>query len=52
MRHLILLSNWLHRQGKEFLSLANKCLAVMVWQDDFMHFNQPLWGMDDESGGG
>ena len=48
--HLILLGNWLHRQGKEFLALANECLAAMVRQDDFTHFKQPLWGLDDESG--
>ena len=50
MRHLILLSNWLYHQGKEVLALANECLAAMVRQDDFTHFNQPIWGMDDESG--
>ena len=50
MRHLILLGNWLYRQGKPVLALANARLAAMVRQDDFMHFNQPLWGMDDETG--
>ena len=50
MRHLILLGNWLYRQGKPVLALANARLAAMVRQDDFTHFNQPLWGMDDESG--
>ena len=50
MRHLVLLGNWLYRQGKPVLALANACLAAMVQQDDFTHFNQPLWGMDDESG--
>ena len=50
MRHLILLGDWLHRQGKEFLTLANERLAAMVRLDDFTHFNQPLWGMDDGSG--
>ena len=50
MRHLILPSNWLHSQGKEFLSLVNECLAAVVRLDDFTHFSQPLWGMDDESG--
>ena len=50
MRHLILLGNWLYGQGKQILALANERLAAMVRQDDFTHFNQPLWGMDDESG--
>ena len=50
MRHLVLLGNWLYRQGKPVLALANARLAAMVRQDDFTHFNQPLWGMDDESG--
>ena len=50
MRHLILLDNWLHSQGKEFLSLANERLAAMVRLDNFTHINQPLRGMDDESG--
>ena len=37
MRHLILLDNWLHSQGKEFLSLANERLAAMVRLDNFTH---------------
>ena len=40
MRHLILLGDWLHMQGKEFLTLANERLAAMVRLDDFTHFSQ------------
>ena len=33
MRHLILLGNWLYRQGKPVLALANARLAAMVRQE-------------------